>query len=249
MKSLTMLGTIDRRILVSYRIDPEVARRFVPAPFRPALRVGVAVGGICLIRLTELRPSPLPSLLGVTTENIAHRFAVEWDGPSGLATGVYVPRRDTSSRLAPVLGGRAFPGTMAHGRFHVHEGSDRVHVRYRSDDGMVGIEVRSRHADGLPAGSLFETVDEASEFFRRDSLGFSPARAGGSCQGVELQTTTWNVQPLDIGCVHSSWFDDEARFPRASIELDSALLMRGIPARWVAHDPTDSPRESTCESA
>ena len=133
---------------------------------------------------------------------------------------------------------------MAHGRFHVHEGSDRVRVRYRSDDGMVGIEVRAYHADGLPAGSLFETVDEASEFFRRDSLGFSPARAGGSCQGVELQTTTWNVQPLDIECVHSSWFDDEARFPRASIELDSALLMRSIPARWVAHDRMRPGREA-----
>jgi hypothetical protein len=239
-----MVGTIDRRILVSYRIDPEVAGRFVPAPFRPALNAGVAVGGICLIRLTELRPSPLPRLLGVTTENVAHRFAVEWDGPSGVATGVFVPRRDTSSRLAPVLGGRAFPGTMAHGRFHVDERGDGVHVRYRSDDGAVDIEVRGRHADELPRGSLFETVDEASEVFRRDSIGFSPARAGGACEAVELRATGWNVSPLDIECVHSSWFDDEARFPRRSIELDSALLMRCIPARWVAHDRMRPGREA-----
>jgi hypothetical protein len=183
-----MVGTIDRRILVSYRIDPDVARRFVP-------------------------------------------------------------RRDTSSRLAPVLGGRAFPGTMAHGRFDVDAGGDGVHVRYRSDDGVVGIEVRARHAEALPGSALFETADEASEFFRRDSVGFSPARGGGTCQGVELQTAAWNVRPLDIECVHSSWFDDEVRFPRASIELDSALLMRDMPARWVAHDPTSSPRESTCEPA
>jgi hypothetical protein len=239
-----MVGTIDRRILVSYRIDPEVARRLVPAPFRPALRAGVAVGGICLIRLTELRPSPLPRLLGVTTENVAHRFAVEWDEPTGVATGVFVPRRDTSSRLAPVLGGRAFPGTMAHGRFHVDERGDGVHVRYRSDDGAVGIEVRARHAEELPGSSLFETVDEASEFFRRDSFGFSPARAGGACEAVELQTTAWNVRPLDIECVHSSWFDDEGRFPRGSIEVDSALLMRSIPARWVAHDRMRPGREA-----
>jgi hypothetical protein len=244
-----MVGTIDRRILMSYRIDPEVARRFVPAPFRPALRAGVAVGGICLIRLTELRPSPLPRLLGVTAENIAHRFAVEWDGPSGVATGVYVPRRDTSSRLAPVLGDRAFPGTMAHGRFRVDERGDRVHVRYRSDDGAVGIEVCARQADELPHGSLFETVDQASEFFRRDSVGFSPARAGGSCEAVELQATGCNVRPLDIDHVHSTWFDDEARFPRGSIELDSALLMRGMPARWVAQNSNVLASTRACEPA
>ena len=32
--------------------------------------------------------------------------------------------------------------------------------------------------------SLFESVEEASEFFRRDSVGFSPSGAGDRCQGV-----------------------------------------------------------------
>ena len=243
MKSLTVVGTIDRRILVSYRIDPEVVTRLLPAPFRPALHAGVAVGGICLIRLTELRPSPLPRAVGITTENIAHRFAVEWDSPAGVQTGVFVPRRDTSSRLSRLLAGRVFPGPMSHGRFHVDEASNHLHIGYRSDDGSVRVEVRARHASRLPDRSLFESVEEASEFFRRDSVGFSPSKAGDRCQGVELQATEWNVAPLELEAVHSSWFDDEARFPRRSIELDSALVMRAMPARWVTHAPADVGRE------
>ena len=46
---------------------------------RPQLVEGRAVAGICLIRLGSLRPKGLPASLGVTTENAAHRIAVEWD--------------------------------------------------------------------------------------------------------------------------------------------------------------------------
>src|SRR5947209_3583772 len=134
-----MAGTIDRRVLITYRVDPTVAARMLPPPFRTPTRGGVALAGICLIRLTELRPRPLPRWLGVTTENVAHRFAVEWDGPGRTETGVFVPRRDTSSRLAVLVGGRGFPGTMEHGRFCVREDGERVDIGYESDEAFVAI--------------------------------------------------------------------------------------------------------------
>jgi hypothetical protein len=234
VKSLTVAGTVDRRILVAYRVDPEVAARHLPAPFRPALYGGVAVAGVCLIRLTHLRPGSLPPAVGITTENIAHRFAVESDGPTGVETSVYVPRRDTSSRLSQLLGGRLFPGPMAHGRFDIREDDDRLHVRYCSDDGAVGVEVRVRQADRMSPSSLFDTLDEASEFYRRDSIGHSPSRGGGPCEAMQFLPKTWDAQPLEIESLHSNWFDDETRFPRGTIELDSALLMRAVDARWLA---------------
>ena len=76
MRSPVMAGTIDRRVLLNYRVDPGVAARFLPPPFRPALQGGVAIAGICLIRFTGLRPEPLPRVVGVRTENVAHRIAV-----------------------------------------------------------------------------------------------------------------------------------------------------------------------------
>ena len=244
-----MVGTIDRRVLVSYRIDPEVVARMLPEPFRPIVWNDVAVGGICLIRLTELRPQPLPRWLGVTTENVAHRFAVEWDGPGGVETGVFVPRRDTSARLAVLVGGRGFPGTMEHGRFCVREDGERVDIGYESDDAFVAIDVRAAVADELPSDSLFGTLERASEFFRRDSRGYSPSSQGGQCECVELCTETWNVTPLAVDSVRSSWFDDEARFPAGSIALDSALLMRRIPAVWRPRPLEASRRRSSMASA
>lgn len=80
MKIPVIRGVIDRRILVNYRVDPEALAPLLPAPFRPQLQRGYGVAGICLIRLRGVRPKFLPSWLGISSENAAHRVAVEWDG-------------------------------------------------------------------------------------------------------------------------------------------------------------------------
>lgn len=72
-----MASTIERRLLVNFRLDPEAAARILPAGMRPDLVHGYAVGGICLIRLAKLRPVGFPSVVGIRTENAAHRIAVE----------------------------------------------------------------------------------------------------------------------------------------------------------------------------
>ena len=106
-------GMIDRRILVNFRVQPEVLTRLLPAPFRPKLVGGVGMAGVCLIRLKGIRPRFLPSCLGVSSENAAHRIAVEWNEGETTLEGVFVPRRDTSSRLNTLVGGCLFPGAAA----------------------------------------------------------------------------------------------------------------------------------------
>src|SRR5438270_2239709 len=98
-------GMIDRRILVNYRCVPETLRTLLPAPFRPKVVSGWGMAGICLIRLRHVRPRGFPELLGVASENAAHRIAVEWDDDRITRQGVYIPRRDSSSQLNHLLGG------------------------------------------------------------------------------------------------------------------------------------------------
>jgi hypothetical protein len=52
--------------------------------------------------------------------------------PDGTESGVYIPRRDTDSRLTVVLGGRAFPGVHSRARFTVAETDDDIRVGLRS---------------------------------------------------------------------------------------------------------------------
>ena len=229
-------GVIDRRILVNYRVDAEVAARLIPAPFQPKLANDDAMAGICLIRLKKIRPRYLPAAAGIGSENAAHRFAIEWERNGQRHEGVYIPRRDSSSWLNALLGGRLVPGEHHHARFNVAESNERLHVGFESDDRLMRVSITARLAERLPADSVFGSVDEASQFFEGGKLGYSTTRDAGRYEGLELRCRTWAVQPLKVEDVRSSYFDDRTKFPKGSVTFDCALLMRGIHHEWYARE-------------
>ncbi|BCY11455.1 hypothetical protein L3i22_065440 [Actinoplanes sp. L3-i22] len=225
------MSAIERRLLINYRTDPEITARLLPAPLRPQVVNGWAVSGICLVRLAGARPSFVPAAvagLGFRSENAAHRIAVEWDTPDGIALGVYIPRRDTASRLNSWVGGRLFPGRHHHSRFDVRENRDELRI---SVDGP-GVDVHVRTATDLPASQLFRNVDHALEFFRRGAAGFSTTPDPTRLDGLELVTEDWNGTPAELLSVRSTFFEDPARFPPGSAIPDCALLMRDLAATW-----------------
>jgi len=227
-------GVIDRRILVNFQIDPAALGSVVPAPLKPKVVKGVGIGGICLIRLREIRPRLVPKPLGIGSENAAHRIAVLL--PDGRE-GVFIPRRDTSSRLNSLAGGSLFPGRHYLSDFTVEEAEDRYEVRVEDRQGRVLVSVEAELADAMPAESVFSSVAEASEFFEAGSLGYSPAEQPGQLDALELRTETWRVAPLEVRHVWSSFFEDRDRFPEGAVQFDSALLMRDIRHEWHSHRP------------
>jgi hypothetical protein len=238
-------SVIERRLLVNYRVEPEVAARLLPAPLRPQLVNGWAVGGICLIRLGRLRPSWVPGWAGMHTENAAHRVAVEWDGMRGRQSGVYIPRRDTDSLVTALAGGRLFPGEHHRASFDVGEGARELHVALVSADRTTRVSVDVHVAQRLHGSVLFADLAEASDFFRTGSMGFSATRDGGRLDGLDLRAHRWSIEPTEMGAVSSSFFDDVGLFPPGSAIFDCALLMRDIPATWTATHPMFPARSTT----
>jgi len=232
MRIPILRGVIDRRLLVNYRVDPDALARILPPPFEPVLTHGHAMVGICLIRLKHVRPRFVPAWLGIGSENAAHRAAVQWHDRGELKQGVFIRRRDTSSRLNAWAGGRLFPGEHHHARFTVQETAERIAVAVQSDDGAVNVKVEGRVSRDWPSGSIFATVNEASQFFQKGSLGYSVTTRDGVYDGLELRCKNWEVQPLEVEEVRSSYFDDPKIFPPGSIHYDCTLLMRGITHEW-----------------
>lgn len=232
MRIPTMHGVIDRRILANFHVDPDVLAEVLPNPFRPKLIDGKAIAGICLIRLKEIRPRFLPAFLGISSENAAHRIAVEWDENGHTKEGVYIPRRDTSSRLNTLVGGRLFPGVHHHAKFQTREEGNDYSVILDSDDDDTHVAVEGRLTTDWPDSSVFPSIQEASDFFESGSLGYSPASASGAFDGLELRTVNWAVEPLAVERMESSFFDDRQRFPNGSVEFDCALLMRNVQHEW-----------------
>jgi hypothetical protein len=229
MRIPTIAGIIDRRILINYTVDPGIVRRILPEPFRPKVYLDKAIVGICLIRLKSIRPKGLPGLLGISSENGAHRIAVEWTEDGQDKEGVFVPRRDTSSLINTIAGGRIFPGRHYHAKFEVQEEGDRYQVAFKSSDGTT-ISIDAKKAIALNSTSIFGDIKTASGFFEHGSVGYSPNR--DKFDGIELRAFKWRVEPLDVRSVHSSFFEDENVFPKGSVQFDNALLMTQISHEW-----------------
>jgi uncharacterized protein YqjF (DUF2071 family) len=226
-----VLSRIERRLLLNYRADPEVVAPLLPEGLRPQLVDGWAVAGICLIRLGSVRPYGVPAALGVTTENAAHRIAVEWREGGRWRSGVYVPRRDTDSRLTEALGGRVFPGLHHRARFQVDETDERVRVAFATADGATQVDAEVRRTTELRGSKLFPDLAAASAFFRAAPTAWSPRR-DDSLEAVSLHSDAWSIEAAEPVRVRSSFFDDATLFPAGSVTLDSALLMLDVPARW-----------------
>jgi hypothetical protein len=227
-----LTGRIERRLLVNYRADPAAAVRILPAGMRPVIHRDYAVAGICLLRLGQLRPSPLPAGVGLRSESVAHRVAVEWDTPDGPATGVYVSRRDSSSLVNVLLGGRSYPGVHGRASFSVKETESRLRVSCRTADATMRVYADVTITPQLTGSRLFANVAEASTFFAGGARGYSPDRHAARLEGLELHTTAWSMAAAQVNEVHTTFFDDPQTFPPGTAELDCALVMRGVPVSW-----------------
>lgn len=229
MKIPTIHGIIERRILVNYIADPEYVEKILPKPFRPKLYNGKAIVGICLIRLKNIKPKGLPDFIGINSENGAHRIAVEWDENGKQKEGVFIPRRDTSSKVNSFAGGRIFPGEHHLAKFNVLEKDDHFHLDFTSSD-KTYIEIDAKITDKLNERSIFNTIKDVSDFFETGSVGYSPN--GTNFDGLKLETYKWKVRPLEVLSVKSSFFENKNVFPEGTIQFDNAILMENIEHEW-----------------
>ncbi|HEX4086742.1 MAG TPA: DUF2071 domain-containing protein [Chthoniobacteraceae bacterium] len=230
-----MTGLIRRRLLINFRVDPEVIQRLLPAGMSPKLHGGHAIAGICLIRLEQIRPKGMPAFVGAASENAAHRIAVEWAENGGeRREGVFIPRRDTNSALAVLAGGRIFPGVHHYARFTVKDDGTNIEFEMASREASAQIRVRAREAALFPGGSCFASLADASAFFERGCVGFSVTPDADRLDGLQLCTVDWQVRPLDVLEFHSGFFADETKFPKGSVEFDHGLIMRDISHEWIS---------------
>lgn len=236
MRLPVIQGVIRRRILANFRVDADVMQREIPTRFRPKLQNGFAVAGICLIRLEHVRPKSMPEIVGLNSENAAHRVAVLWDEDGEVREGVFISRRDSNSLLNHLLGGRVFPGEHHQATFSVVETESALSLEMESKDAQVKVEIAGTIAPRLPDASIFRSLAEASTFFEGGSLGYSVTRDSRRLDGLRLQTNQWRVEPLEVSRISSSYFSDERKFPSGAIEFDHALIMRDIAHEWHSAD-------------
>jgi hypothetical protein len=170
---------------------------------------------------------------------MAHRIAIRYPTPDGMRDGVFIWRRETDRALVTALGGRLFPGVHTRARFDVDDRDGRLSYDVRSEGGDADVKLRVRSVDRWAPSPSFPAFEDVRDFFARGDHGFSCTMRGDELEGMQLRTQVWEMSPLEVEDVTSTFFDDRSRFPEGSIGLDGAVLMRGIPHEW--HELRDIP--------
>jgi hypothetical protein len=104
----------------------------------------------------------------------------------------------------------------------------------RSTDGTTFLRVHARLVEELPVNSVFRSLAEASSFFRGGALGWSVRPVDDAFDGLELDCNGWQIEPLAVDRLESSYFQNAGLFPAGTVEFDSAFLMRNVPHEWHA---------------
>ena len=232
-------GVIGRRLLLNFRIDPDLVAPLLPEPLEVLTHRRFAIVGICLIGMERLRPKGLPSWLGLTSENMAHRIAIRYPTSTGTSNGVFIWRRDTDHCLVSLLGGRLFPGVHQSAAFTIDDRENNISICVRTHDGAADVRFEASYRTEWHSQSVFSGLDDAAEFFRRGDCGFSCSLREGKLDGLQLKTLRWEMSPLHVNELHSAFFQSGERFPVKAAQFDCALLMRGIPHEW--HEISEVP--------
>lgn len=224
-------GLMARRMLVNFRVPAEIAQQTLPAGLRPKLVRGYAIAGLCLVRLECVRPQGLPALLGLCSENLATRMAVEWTQQGQQKSAVFIFRRDTASPINGLVSEHVGYGVHHRADIHARDEHGEVTISVRSFDRQQRAQAIAQDAgDRIMRQSVFRTLDEAATFFRGGECGYSPARVFGRWQGVALRMASWDLQAMHVQHAASSLLDT---LFMGHAELDSAFIMRNIEHTWM----------------
>lgn len=257
MRAPQLTGRIERRILVDHLVSPELAQGLVPDGVDLRLVDGRAVVGMCLIHLSGLRPRHLPLWTGTSVEAVAHRISVWGPADQGRVGGVFVPRRDTTSRAAAAVGGRLFPGVHGLALIDVHEDGDRFAISATTADGAtIDVAVHRPPAPGVcvaepltaapartpqaavdgpePDQAAAARADALSALHRSELLAWSPDPSGRGLEVVEMRCHRWSTSSLVVERASSSWLRGLPGMGGGALASPSALLMEELDVSWAA---------------
>ena len=154
-------GTVERRVLVNYRVGLGELDTELPDPFRAREvgETGKGIGTVCLTRVENARPAFAPARAGLSVRSVTHRIPAEIEGEGRFCA--YVPVRGFSSRLCAAVGRHMLPADIRCAEFRTEKklGVRRTSVNFGKE--YVGVEETMEWVDakGVEAAGS-ETPDE-----------------------------------------------------------------------------------------
>jgi hypothetical protein len=231
MHSPPLRGRCPRRALFTWRIDPVAARRVVPAPLRPKILHGAAIGAVDWIRLERLRPRLIPGPLGLSMEMCTHLIPAEWDDNGVRRDVLYVLRRDVQVSGLGRAAGLLLPGHPNPASIKAIDEDTQVQVSAASKDGVCQLELGGVLAGQWQNSPLFSSGKHLMHVLGNQAGGFLAFDENGDGALIELEAHPELAEPLDVLQHHSSLFDGGI-LPKGAAQPDAAVVLRNLVCLW-----------------
>jgi len=232
----SMVGRIDRCLLVWYRVPLETAQPLTPAGLELITHEHRgrrwAFMNAVFCRIEAMRPAWMPAGLGVTYHHVACRLSVRASTAEGELSGLYFLRSDVDDGMV-ALGGEL----VSDFRFHKATISSeltaarfQIHVDGPDPEAKAVVDADLAGSPSLREGSVFASLEEARLFLKYHPLGLAPTSDGRSLRLAEVHRdeATWRERAVVITGAELGLVSQ--KLPGAALEL--ATWVEPVDYRW-----------------
>ncbi len=176
LSGLHLNGTVTRRFLINYPVDPESLKRCLPPGGEISLSGGYAWVSACFVNIKRMRPSFIPHALGGIEFNyLIHRTRARLPYPDGVKRESVLVLEPNINRKFFSQVGHIAPGVNFISRdISLTRGADAWNITMRAASGGLLFEAglpRSSFGPRLPDTSKFPSIGEADRFLLGVSYG------------------------------------------------------------------------------
>jgi len=225
--------TVFRRcFLANFAVRPAALSARLPAYLRPDLHDDSAFLSVVIAEMHDMRPTPFPSVLGVTYTQVVYRAVVR----CGSERGVYFLRSDADNGMVVAAG-----NLLTFFRFHLAD------VSWTISDRFVRFSLRPRRNEAasidagydiaaasksLPNTSRFATLSAAHSFLTELITAFGAPRRGGGVEAVRIRRTPWeSIVVPDLSANYEA-MRSGVLFGDGDSELDSVFYVANLDYHW-----------------
>jgi len=198
--AITMLGTIDQCWLLAFRVDPSVARRLLPTPLELVEYGGCAFFNVVISHLSQMRPAPLPGILGMSYWHVAYRLYARIPSNSP-EEGLYFLRSDADSPLMVAAGNALTDFRFHRAQVEARRTGERTRIQVDSADAPLCVEFGGPAK--LASGSPFPDLRAAADFLKYKPAGLAVRDGQAEALRITRDESAWRsrllgVEPLEV---------------------------------------------------
>jgi len=222
-------------LVLAYAVPASILRPLLPAGLALDTYGDFGLLAIALVETRNLRPSSVPTRLGMNFCLSGYRIFTKYQTTAGRTLrGLLILRSDTNRLSMELVGNLLTHYNYKRSQFRVQSTEQKYEIQITTPDGLADLRVEadlSTQAVALPAGSPFADFKEARKFAGPLPFTFDYEKQTHSIIRVEGVRQQWNPRPVSV-TVHQNTFLQQAPFRDAGATLANAFYLEDVPYSW-----------------